>query len=695
MIALAALFALTFQTQAPSVDGSAYADQATARMVAAARSARDRSERLVSGYHTRVSQRLGIGVHGLARDRMLYRQEVVADIDWRRDSITTVRVVGAREGVPIAVRGDRLPEDLPGTMRELVIDPAGDELRVFGNADDEHGFLLPLAAGAESLYTYRKGPTTTIGLPGGHRIVLMALDVTARRADYRLVNGTFWFDSTSNNLVRAVFRPARPFEMRRDLSDDDLDDVPGFVNATAEVRYLTLEYALQENRWWMPRFIGIDAVARVGTWIDTPFRLERRYEDWEVTGGTPRDPSSTFVPAGRDRDHVRTEGGDVADSNLIVLVPADTAALLTSPDLGAPILQVGDLLTADDIQPLQDAIAALPDRPWEGSVTLPRGTSALLSHARYNRIEGLSLGLGATVDWGKLKLHGLTRVGLADGEPGAELTVERPTPSHRLAVVAFRRLEAANPDNHPLGAVNSLMALMAGRDDGEYFRSTGVAVSIENTVSRAWSARAWVARERTARVEASASLPRLFDDSESFRPNIIADPVTEWGASLSLHQDRALGPTLWLGGDVTVTGATGDMDFGRAELTMRAVITPPGAVAGALTLSAGTSRGDLPSQHRFYLGGSGSLRCYDGGVANGESFWLARGEVATGSPALRLTLFGDVGWAGPRQTFATGRPLLGAGVGVGLLDGLLRIDLARALRHPTGWRLEFYVDGVL
>jgi len=30
-----------------------------------------------------------------------------------------------------------------------------------------------------------------------------------------------------------------------------------------------------------------------------------------------------------------------------------------------------------------------------------------------------------------------------------------------------------------------------------------------------------------------------------------------------------------------------------------------------------------------------------------------------------------------------------------ILDGLMRIDLARALRAPTGWRLDFYVDGVL
>jgi hypothetical protein len=30
-----------------------------------------------------------------------------------------------------------------------------------------------------------------------------------------------------------------------------------------------------------------------------------------------------------------------------------------------------------------------------------------------------------------------------------------------------------------------------------------------------------------------------------------------------------------------------------------------------------------------------------------------------------------------------------------ITDGLLRVDLARALRSPRGWRLDFYTDGAL
>ncbi|NIP58048.1 MAG: hypothetical protein GWM92_21175 [Gemmatimonadetes bacterium] len=39
--------------------------------------------------------------------------------------------------------------------------------------------------------------------------------------------------------------------------------------------------------------------------------------------------------------------------------------------------------------------------------------------------------------------------------------------------------------------------------------------------------------------------------------------------------------------------------------------------------------------------------------------------------------------------------LVSVGGGVSALDGLIRLDLARALREPVGWRLELYVDAVL
>jgi hypothetical protein len=82
-------------------------------------------------------------------------------------------------------------------------------------------------------------------------------------------------------------------------------------------------------------------------------------------------------------------------------------------------------------------------------------------------------------------------------------------------------------------------------------------------------------------------------------------------------------------------------------------------------------------------------------VTSGDAFWRARVEVATRIPAARLALFGDVGRAAPRERLALARPLLGVGLGASFLDGLVRLDLARAVRSPTGWRLDLYMDGAL
>lgn len=735
---LTLLVATAFQLQAGAPPPDSYADSATRALVTAARAARERNERLVTAYTVTASQRLGIGLTALRRDRMLYRRELVVQIHWRRDSVSTVEVIGAREGVPIATRGDQVPASLRGDVDDMIVDPASDYLRITGLAgDDDEGFLHPLRDGAEADYRYAIGDRTVIGLPSGQQVRLVALDVIPRRADWRLMSGTLWFDEDTYGLVRLAFRPARPFELQRDLGEDEREDVPGWINARGEVKFITLEYALHDNRWWMPRHVAIDATGSAGSWLNVPFRIERTYRDYEIEGGTPPDPASTFVPAGRRiderrgidaerldslrqqrRDCVRAardsrdpDAPDAdenrriravisecrlsSDTNLTLIVPDDTLALLTSPELGPPILAMGDLLTEDELISMRDAIEGLPDRPWEQRVELPRGLSSLLRHARYNRIEALSLGAAARLDFGRVRLDGLARLGVADGEPNGELALVREPIGRRLALTGYRRLAAANPETRPFGLINSTMALMAGRDDGEYFRTRGVELTLDNTATHAWSVRVYHERQTRARVETTASLPRLFDGARTFRPNIVAQPATQSGAALTLRASRPLSRSITLGGEAFLEMATGEFDFGRGSATLRAHVVPKGPIAGALVFAAGTSTGEVPVQSAFFLGGASTLRGYAGGAALGDAFWLGRVEVGNAFPAARLIGFVDAGWAGDRRHFGDGTTLIGAGVGASFLDGLIRVDLARALRGPTGTRLEVYVDGAL
>ncbi|MGE3615321.1 MAG: BamA/TamA family outer membrane protein [Gemmatimonadales bacterium] len=732
------------QQDPPQIPADSYADSATAALVAAARAGRERNERLVTSYTANVSQRFGVGIRAARRDRMLYRQEMTAKIEWYRDKQSKVEVTGAREGVPIALRKDQVPEDLRGNVRDLVINPAEDYLRVVGvdNEDgDNDGFIYPLREGGERDYRFAAGDSTVISLPTGKRIRLLELKVIPRRSDWKLMSGSLWYDADTYGLVRAVFRPARPFELQRDLDPDDKEDVPSWVNAKGEVKFVTLEYGLYENRWWMLRYMAMDAEGSMGTWLGVPFRMERVYSDYEVEGGTPPDPTSTFRPAGtvqRNRaeapvtaadsaarraraDSIRTcvdaarDEADMSnrdgrqqfriqvrrctgradpDSILAIVIPEDSAALLVSPTLGEPILQMGDMITEQEIKGLSGFIEGLPSRPWQSRVELPKGVGSLLQGARYNRVEALSLSARGRADFGKLQLDGRARIGLADGWPNLEggLSGSAKGADYRLA--AYRRLAAANPEANPFGPVNSFFGLMAHRDDGQYYRATGAELTQSRSAGK-FVLRAYYERQRAAQVETDFSIPHLLGSEAIFRPNIIADSADQFGASLAWRADHPFSRSFSVGLETFAEGAGGDFEFGRGSLTLRGLITPEGPLAVAFSASAGTSTGSVPIQSQFYLGGPTSLRGYDGGAIAGESFWAARGEVANSFPAARISLFSDIGWAGPRAAFSTGKPLIGAGVGASFLDGLIRMDLSRRFRGDKGFRFDLYFDGIL
>ena len=347
------------------------------------------------------------------------------------------------------------------------------------------------------------------------------------------------------------------------------------------------------------------------------------------------------------------------------------------------------------IPQLREAIATIPDAPLRNHLELPNGVTALLRNARYNRVEGLSLGASALFDAGRYQARALTRIGLADGEPRGELTAARLHGETGIALTAYRRLAVANPDVRPHSGVASLNALLIARDDGEYFRATGVELNIGSTRVGGWSSRIWYQSERAAERNTHASLPNLFDDHHRFRPNITAQRADQFGASLSLAAHRALSQAVTLGLSSEVDAATGDFDFARAAVTLRATAGEVGPMSLGLAAAAGTSTGDVPVQSRFYLGGNPTLRGFDGGAASGDSFWRLRAEVGGNRPAFRVIAFGDLGWAGSRGDFGGGDPLASVGVGLSLLDGLVRLDLARAVSGGDGTRFEVSFDGLL
>ena len=119
-----------------------------------------------------------------------------------------------------------------------------------------------------------------------------------------------------------------------------------------------------------------------------------------------------------------------------------------------------------------------------------------------------------------------------------------------------------------------------------------------------------------------------------------------------------------------------------------------GQAAAALTVSSGASVGDLPPQRRWYLGGTQTIRGQKADTAeSGNAYWFGRLELARPASGVRPMIFGDIGWVGDRAAYRdVGRPMSGVGVGVSMLDGLIRTDASRGIYPQRRVRLDVYLD---
>jgi len=709
---------------------SAYLDPGAADLVRGARERRNRVERTIDLYRVTARERMHAGLEAVSRDRTLFGREMAARIEWRRGETGSVRVLGAREATPAATRGVKVPDGLQSEVTDLAFHP--DELQLslfqFGVGDraeeeresrveverDSSGVEVearvvpidPLSEGSEAHYRFRSGDTTTVRLPDGSRLRLIQLEIIPRRREFRLLRGTLWIDEQSKGVARSVLATARPFDLRRDVDEDIPRVVNTFGAIRAEVRYITVEYALYQGRFWLPRLIAADMEANLGVLAGFPFRIERSYSDYEVEASPQPQQAPIAVLAQRDTaaERLCKRDAEAAGESCHchngrcqrwrVEVPADTAALLASADLPPPLADGNArLITGEEVESLARVLTPSLGRLGDFRPEV----SARFADLRFNRVEALSVGARADVAWGPLAADGVVRLGVGDLEPGVELGIARETLGRRTRLAGYRRLDTFDPFSRALGLGGSLNSLLFGRDEADYFRASGAEITSAPTREGRWSYawRLFGEHQHPVSRTTQFTLARAWDE-QPFREVRAADDANQAGASLALSRtfggDRSPARVTL---DSWVEGQAGTYGFGRGQATARLAAPSLGRFALALEASAGSSAGDVPLQGLWYLGGTTTVRGYEGAFVGGESFWRARAEVATPLPAARLVLFSDAGWAGARDAWDFDPPLLSAGVGTSVLDGLIRLDLSRALREPTGWRVDLYLDGSL
>ncbi len=342
---------------------SAFADEQARDILARARIGRLAQDSALTSYRAIATQRmsLGAGVRKLGLEKMLFRGDNVARIDWSRAGGVWVTPIGSRVQVPMA------GSDADGEMVSSISIPyfPGKESLWMPSSDfgvvradiDERDIIHPIARGAEAYYRYATGDSIAITLDGDRTIQLRELRITARRPQWQLFVGSFWFDQASGQLVRAAYRLAVPIEfwdvaseevgndaerdraiaaardsiarerlprdqyvrdsIRLANSDVDTDDDPpawvkaAFRPARGTLDAVTIEYGLYGGRFWLPRANSAMFNAEIGP-IRTPFSLHEKFEYEDVDGDFTTPPVPEPMTAAQRRAALDSARGDTA-----------------------------------------------------------------------------------------------------------------------------------------------------------------------------------------------------------------------------------------------------------------------------------------------------------------------------------------------------------------------------------------------
>jgi hypothetical protein len=328
-----------------------------------------------------------------------------------------------------------------------------------------------------------------------------------------------------------------------------------------------------------------------------------------------------------------------------------------------------------------------------GDTAAPASPAAGLAYERlsdllqYNRVQGLSLGLGYRLPLSRpnlIAMYGTVRYGFSDERITGRLSFVRDAPDISLALSGYHDITDLDPFSPGRSFSNTFNSLLAGHDNGDYALADGGSVSIELPVRPAVRLSVTARVERlysTARVAKSA-INDFVGGSGLFPPNPSIKEGTFGGllARLSGYRGPRWNVALDLsaGGGQTTLRLYGDLrrSFGwRREVTVK------------IAAGAGTEP-DLP-QTLFRLGGVRTVRGFEYGTVRGEAFWATQLDLAPLGGRVRPVFFIDAGQADRLGDLFSSTALVGGGVGLSLFHGLVRLDFSRPISPDAGGKVRF------
>jgi len=541
-------------------------------------------------------------------------------------------------------------------------------------------------------YDFRLADSTTIRLPGeADPIRVYEIRVRPKDFDVPGIVGSLFVERARGDLVRLAFTftPASYIDPR---------------NERVEVM---LENALWDGKYWLPRqqrLLVRRELPQFDIDVGTVIRAALTVTGYELNIDLPRGffGGREVVMAGGPDQMAAYDFDDGLFDGL------DDVGLTPGTDPGS--------LDEVDVEAIAGRI--LRERFLRGIPKMrlyaPTGSDLL----RYDRAEGLVTGAGAVLGIGASELYGYGGYAWGSSRPVAELGWQPASRPRGLSF--FGRAYLNDPVDLGLrpaaaGVMASLSAVALGNDLRDVAPASGAEVGL--TVGDARTGRLTVAAgfDRFSESEQAADAAP-FDDARTFRP---VPPLSEIGRfrlratyarratvgpfAATVTPELAVGaatsvlepllpfqvPPAW-----TLPTDRSDGAFVRGRLDASATWVDARRATGlTLRATAGFNAGAIPTQHLYYIGGRNTLPGHDFHTFVGDQAAVADVTVwrSVVRRWLRVRGFAAVGWTAlgadpptlnPASTFEPWNPgptngvASSVGIGVGLVDGLLRLDFA-------------------
>jgi len=719
---VASLLALLLAPQLQQGETATFSDGATAELYARARVRHVRQDSLVRDYQAIVRTRMDVtaGRSRFGRQTALVAHETVARLTWRSPNDLRVRVLGARSAAPVLRMmgglNPELDEEVDDDVREefrqevwfdrpwFIPRSLGDSIRLMGVPD--RAALHPLAAGATDHYRFAITDSVSLSVPG-REVRAVKMRVEPKELGASLVAGDMWIDRDTGDVVRLMIVFVGTYLWEEPDGTLPEDSAAALRENEWANRLLSveadIEYALVRRRYWLPHRQLLAITAEIPWFVNAaiPARAVSTFSDYHVNAS----PDLSFVLAleedttrRRSRTRVGAKVGDrysedesTAEERYrngyyraglwsegrweVDVPPADS---LTSYHWDAEFKVV---LDADEQKRISESVAELASisedlpRQWIGRRQFQMAWERFSDIVRFNRVQGVSLGAGLQFrpGWAFTTILLTGRFGLGDAKPTASAVLRRDGPGGRWDLLAYWDVREVEPWTGGLGVGNSINAFFTGHDDAEYYRSLGGGMSYQwNTgFLRDFEFGAFVESHESTPTEVSAPIPNLFGDGTFPTNRPVAEDVFLRG---TLSRFTRIG-FAELRGAAEVLGNpdTAVVRFwGSATIPFRVIRR-----TGTLTLRAGAMAGDSLAQMDFRVGGPQTVRGYLYGTRVARQFWSAQLDFALRRSAIWApVVYADIG-----DTFSAD-PLIGGGVGLSLLNGMIRFSLSKGF-HPA------------